>query len=110
MTPATPVNRGEVWMVDTPYGAKPYLVVSNQQRNRALDTVLCVRITTSPNRPDLDSVVPIEDRGGSVVGRVLCDGIVEVRKDSLKTRKSNAFTPSQMKRICDGLAAALGCT
>jgi mRNA interferase MazF len=97
-------------MVDTHYGPKPYLVVSNQQRNRTLDTVLCVRITTSPNRPDLDSVVPLEDRNGTVVGRVLCDGIFEVHKDSLKERKSNAFTPRQMKSICDGLASALGCT
>lgn len=96
-------------MVETPYGLKPYVIVSNQQRNRTLGTVLCVRVTTSPNRPDLDSVVPLEDRSGSVVGRVLCDGIFEVHQDKLKERKSNAFTPRQMKRICDGLAAALGC-
>lgn len=96
-------------MVLTPHGEKPFLVVSNQQRNRNLASVLCVRITTSPNRPDLPSVVPIEDRHGTVVGRVLCDSLFEISKDQLKTRKSNAFPPREMQRVCDGLAAALGC-
>ena len=36
----TTVNRGEVWWVETDYGDKPYLVVSNMHRNRNLDTVL----------------------------------------------------------------------
>lgn len=96
-------------MVETPYGEKPYLIVSDQHRNRALDTVLCVRVTTSPNPPDIPSVVTIQDRVGTVVGRALCDEIYLVAKERLKTRKSNAFTPKEMSRICRGLAAATGC-
>ncbi len=96
-------------MIETSDGQKPFLVVSNQQRNRNLTTVICVRITTSPNRPNIPSVVPIESRDGVVVGRVLCDTLSEVHKDKLVRRMSNAFTPGEMRRICDGLSAAVGC-
>lgn len=95
-------------MVDTAYGEKPFLVVSNQQRNRNLDSVLCARVTTSPNRPAIPSVVPIEF-GDEVVGSVLCDDLVQLEKGRLKRRMSNAFPPSEMARFCVGLAAALGC-
>ncbi|HEY5890983.1 MAG TPA: type II toxin-antitoxin system PemK/MazF family toxin [Acidimicrobiia bacterium] len=103
------VNRGEVWMVKTPYGEKPHLVVSNQLRNRTLATVLCVRITSSPNPPALPSVVPIEDNSGSVVGRVLCDQIYVLEKEQLSRRISNGLTPNQMDRVCMGLRSALAC-
>lgn len=102
------VNRGEVWMVDTPYGEKPYLVVSNQTRNRNLGSILCARVTTSPNRPDIPSIVSIEARG-AVVGSVLCDDIVQVEKTRLKRRMSNSFPPREMERFCKGIAAAFGC-
>ncbi len=104
----TPVNRGEVWWVDTDYGEKPYVIVSNPHRNRNLSTVLGARITTSPNPPNIDSIVPIE-RQGTVVGRVLCDEIVLISKSDLKRRVSNAFTPAQMDAVCRGLGVALGC-
>lgn len=103
------INRSEVWMIDTPYGEKPHLVVSNQQRNRALSTVVCVRITTSPSPPSIPSVVPIEDPSGAVVGRVLCDEVFTVPKDQLTRRISNGLTPHQMDRVCLGLKSALAC-
>ena len=62
----TAVNRGEVWWVETDYGNRPYLVVSNIHRNRNLDTVPAARVTGSPNPPDIDSIVPIEHRGTTV--------------------------------------------
>ncbi|MEA2023166.1 MAG: type II toxin-antitoxin system PemK/MazF family toxin [Actinomycetota bacterium] len=104
----TTVNRGEVWWVETDYGEKPFLVVSNMHRNRNLDTVLAARVTTSTRTPDIDSIVPIEHQG-TIVGRVLCDEIVLVTKGDLKRRASNAFTPRQMRDVCRGLDAALGC-
>ena len=104
----TAVNRGEVWWVKTDFGDKPYLVVSNMHRNRNLDAVLAARVTTSPNPPDIDSIVPIEHQG-TIVGRVLCDEIVLVSKDDLKRRVSSAFTRRQMQKVCEGLNAALGC-
>ena len=105
----TAVNRGEVWWVGTDDGDKPYLVVSNMHRNRNLDTVLAARVTTSPNPPQIDSIVPIEHQG-TIVGRVLCDEIVLVSKDDLKRRASNAFTREQMREVCEGLKAALACS
>jgi mRNA interferase MazF len=102
------VNRGEVWWVDTPYGNKPYLVVSNRQRNHNLDTVLGARITTSTSPPELDSVVPIEAQG-RIVGRVLCDQMTLLPKVRLIRRASNAFTPRQMESICKGIRAAVAC-
>jgi len=104
----TPVNRGEVWWVATEYGDKPFLVVSNMHRNRNLDTVLAARVTTSPNPPDISSIVPIEHQG-TIVGRVLCDEIALVSKGDLKRRASNAFTRQQMRKVCEGLSAALAC-
>ncbi|MEA3503446.1 MAG: type II toxin-antitoxin system PemK/MazF family toxin [Actinomycetota bacterium] len=92
----------------TDFGDKPYLVLSNMHRNRNLDTVLAARVTTSPDPPDIDSIVPIEHQG-TIVGRVLCDEIVLVLKDDLKRRVSNAFTRRQMQKVCGGLNAALGC-
>jgi mRNA interferase MazF len=105
----TAVNRGEVWWVETDYGDKPYLVVSNMHRNRNLGTVLAARVTTSPSPPDIDSIVPIEHQG-TIVGRVLCDEIVLVSKSDLKSRASNAFTRQQMQKVCEGLNAALACS
>lgn len=95
-------------MVDTPYGEKPYLIVSNQTRNRNLDSILCARVTTSPNRPDIPSIISIEARG-AVVGSVLCDDIVQVEKTRLKRRMSNSFPPTEMERFCEGIFAAFGC-
>lgn len=95
-------------MVDTEFGPKPYLVVSNQTRNRALDTVVGVRVTTSPNRPDIPSVVPIESRG-SVVGSILCDELTLLTKEQLRSRMSNGLPPKEMQRVCVGLRSALDC-
>lgn len=78
------------------------------QRNRNLDTVLGARITTSPNPPELDSVIPIEAQG-RIVGKVLCDQIALIPKDHLVRRASNAFTPRQMESICKGIRAAVAC-
>ena len=95
-------------MVDTEFGPKPYLIVSNQSRNRALGTVLGVRVTTSPNRPDIPSVVPIESKG-NVVGSILCDEISLLSKEQLRSRMANSFPPREMQRVCVGLRSALDC-
>lgn len=102
--------RGQVYMVDVPeLGAeKPFLVVSNNIRNRNLDTVICARVSTSPSRPaDIPSIVPIEDRG-AVVGQVLCDGLLPVRKARLK-RMVGALPPRVMTEVGRGLRSALAC-
>lgn len=97
-------------MVDVPEagGEKPFLVVSNNVRNRQLDSVICARVSTSPNRPaEIPSIVPIEDRG-AVVGKVLCDDLITVKKHRLK-RRVGALPPRVMVDVGKGLRSALDC-
>ncbi len=50
--PDTIPVRGRIYMADLGHGQKPWLVVSNNQRNRALGNFLALRITTTPpSRP-----------------------------------------------------------
>ncbi|MFZ5870584.1 MAG: type II toxin-antitoxin system PemK/MazF family toxin, partial [Actinomycetota bacterium] len=73
-----PLVRGRVYGAQLSHidGEKYYLVVSNNARNRQLQSALAVRLTTTP-KPDLASIVtlsPPEVFSGSVV----CDDIVEL--------------------------------
>jgi mRNA interferase MazF len=43
--------RGQIFHVDLGHGRKPWLVVSNNARNRNLDSVLAARITTPASTP-----------------------------------------------------------
>ncbi|MPZ60228.1 MAG: type II toxin-antitoxin system PemK/MazF family toxin [Propionibacteriales bacterium] len=84
---------------------KPWLVVSNNARNRSgLGTVLGVRITTSP-KPPLDSIVELP-HGEPVAGRVLCDDITYFYVDELE-ELIGALTPSTMMLVDNGLRTAL---
>jgi len=102
-----PLVRGRV------YGAKLehfptekyYLVVSNNSRNRKLDTALAVRLTTT-RKPPMDSIVPLS-RSEAFTGNVLCDDIVELWQDEI-TRDLGAMSPGAMQQVNAGLAAALG--
>ena len=97
-------------MVEVPEagGERPFVVVSNNVRNRNLDSVICARVSTSPNRPvDIPSIVPIQDRG-AVVGKVLCDDLVPIFKTRLK-RLQGALPPHVMTAVDAGLRSALDC-
>ncbi len=101
-----PLVRGRVYaaQLSNLTDEKYFLVVSNNQRNRALSTVLAVRLTTTP-KPALRSIVLL----GSAevfVGRVLCDDIVEVWEDEVR-RDLGALSPRAMAEVGRGLAAAL---
>lgn len=54
------------------HGEKPYVIVSNNARNRALPIYLAVRITTSP-KPLLPSIIELAPEDPVVAGRALCD-------------------------------------
>ncbi|MFE6765317.1 MULTISPECIES: type II toxin-antitoxin system PemK/MazF family toxin [unclassified Streptomyces] len=73
--------RGRVYRADLGAGPKPWLVVSNNARNRALNDVLVVRITTSV-KPPLASIVELE-AGEPLVGRVLCDDLGPMYRDEI---------------------------
>lgn len=89
--------------MDLGHGGKPWLVVSNNHRNRALDTVLVARITTTgrplPTRIDLHQDDPL-------VGQVLCDDLEQVYTDELGDRLG-ALSPATMERVNEGLRLAL---
>ncbi len=89
--------------MDLGYGDKPWLVISNNLRNRNLGTVLVARITTTlravPTRIDLTKDDPL-------AGQVLCDDIEQVGKDELGNRVG-ALSPGTMQRVKAGLMLAL---
>ncbi|MFJ9728538.1 type II toxin-antitoxin system PemK/MazF family toxin [Streptomyces sp. NPDC101209] len=96
--------RGRVYMADVGNGRKPWLVVSNNARNTRLGDCLAARITTSV-KPDLPSIVELS-AADPLVGRVLCDDIVNLYRDELLEDRG-ALTPQTMVRVAAGLRAAL---
>lgn len=55
---------------------KNFLVVSNSRRNRQLEQVLAVRLTSTP-KPALPSIVPLGP-GDGLTGSAVCDDVVEL--------------------------------
>lgn len=103
-----PLSRGQVVRADLNLGEpKLFLVVSNNRRNDKLPQVLAVRLTTS-TKPMLPSIVELGE-GESFIGRVMCDDIVEIYEDEVLAIKG-ALTPTMMRKVDEGLAAALGLT
>jgi mRNA interferase MazF len=99
--------RGRVYMavMDHVEGEKPYVVVSNNSRNRALPNVLVARITTTP-KPVMPSIVELSVHD-PLVGRVLCDEVTQLWSDEVR-RELGALSPGTMRRVNEGLADALG--
>lgn len=86
---------------------KPYVVVSNNARNRVLDSVLAVRVTTT-DKPRIPTAVPlgVDD---PLVGFVLADDIVEVFKDELETGDYvGCLSPKSLISLNIALGQALG--
>jgi mRNA interferase MazF len=74
--------RGQVYRVDLGHGAKPWLVVSNNSRNRNLDTVIAVRITTTDKHVNLPTVVALSP-ADPLVGFVVVDDLIQLYRDEL---------------------------
>lgn len=100
-------TRGQVYWAtfDVSIGRKPWLVVSNNVRNRRLGDVLVARITSSP-KPVISSIVPIP-RGECIAGSVLCDDLILMYPDD-DPELIGALSPAVMRRVDAALAAALG--
>lgn len=90
--------------MDMGHGAKPWLVISNNPRNRNLDTVLVARITTTIK--DLPTRITLTKEDGGLAGQVLCDDIEQVYSDELGER-AGVLSPGTMARVRDGLMLAL---
>jgi mRNA interferase MazF len=102
-----PFLRGQIYAAQLPgmVEEKYYVVVSNNARNRSLGTALVARITSSA-KPDLASIVSVPG-GEPVGGLVLCDDIEDMWPDDV-AGILGAFSPSTMRLVNAGLAAALG--
>ncbi|CAN5278648.1 type II toxin-antitoxin system toxin endoribonuclease MazF4 [soil metagenome] len=96
--------RGQVYRVDLGHGPKPWLVVSNNARNRNLDTVIAARITTTGKHAHLPTIVPLV-AADPLVGFVLCDDLVPLYRDELVAL--GALSPATMRAVSDGLRIAL---
>lgn len=106
MAEVTPL-RGQLWWMnfDGPAGRRPVIIVSNNGRNRALDSVLVIPLTTAP-RPAMSTVVDMTHQDGPG-GRAMCDNIREVPKTRLAAQ-AGALTPATLRKIEHGLRDALG--
>ena len=104
MKPEIIPARGRVYMADLGHGEKPYLIVSNNARNRKLQDSLAARLTTTV-KPDLMSIVELS-AADPLVGRVLCDDIVSIFHDELR-RDVGALSSATMSQVAVGLRFAL---
>lgn len=99
--------RGHVYRVDLGHGAKPWLVVSNNQRNRLLDTVLAARITTT-DKSRVPTAVPLQ-AADPLVGYVLADDLIQLYDDEIANGTHlGSVSPRTLRRVNTALALALG--
>ncbi|HEX2806229.1 MAG TPA: type II toxin-antitoxin system PemK/MazF family toxin [Kineosporiaceae bacterium] len=99
--------RGRVYRIDLgdDVGLKPFVVVSNNQRNVALQSSLAVRITTSV--PSRQAAVAPLSQADPLVGHALCDRITIIYPDEAKA-ELGALSPPTMRAVETGLMVALG--
>lgn len=100
----TPV-RGRVYWADLGAGEKPWLCVSNNARNKALDGFMAVRITTTDKKLDTESIVPLTG-ADPLVGFVLCDDMQQIYQDEIR-RDGGALTMKTIMAVAHGLKVAL---
>lgn len=81
-----------------------FLVVSNNRRNRALESVLAVRFTTT-RKPAIPSIVPASP-DAALTGWIVCDDIVELYEDEVK-QDVCGLSQRDMAAVGAGLRAAL---
>lgn len=103
-----PVNlgvRGQVCQVDLGHGLEAWVIVSNNARNRNLDTVLAARIVTTSENAHVPTVVALS-AADPLVGFVLVDDLVQLHHDELTT-SLGALSPSTMHSISAALRIAM---
>ncbi|MFJ3856121.1 type II toxin-antitoxin system PemK/MazF family toxin [Streptomyces sp. NPDC090085] len=96
--------RGRVYWANLGSGRKPWLVVSNNRRNRNLRDCLVVRVTTSV-KPDLTSIVELGP-DDPLTGRVLCDDVGPMYRDDI-LGEAGAVSRVTMERVAAGVRFAM---
>lgn len=97
--------RGQVFRVDLGHGAKPWVIVSNNARNRNLETVLAARITTTGKHASLPTVVALTS-ADPLVGFVVVDDLIQLYRDEL-TVALGALTATTMSAVSTAIRIAL---
>ncbi|HEY3016235.1 MAG TPA: type II toxin-antitoxin system PemK/MazF family toxin [Nocardioides sp.] len=107
MTPTTDLAplRGQIFRVDLGHGPQPWVVVSNNARNRNLETSIAARITTTGRHARLPTVVALGP-ADPLVGFVVVDDLVQFYRDEL-TKPLGALAPMTMAQISEALRIAL---
>ena len=100
MTP----ERGQVYRCDIGYGAKPWLIVSNNARNRHTADVLAIRLTTTVRQ--LPTWVPLSP-ADPLSGYANTDNIETLGKNELGDHVGD-ITPATLAQVNRALAIALG--
>jgi mRNA interferase MazF len=95
--------RGQVYRCDLGYGAEPWLLVSNNARNRLLSAVIAVRLTTTAR--ELPTWVKLS-AADPLTGYANADCIEQLGKDELG-EYLGALTPVTMRAVNQALAVAL---
>lgn len=101
----SPALRSQAYRVDLGHGPKPWVILSNNARNRNLDTVLAARITTTSKHAHVPTVVPLT-AADPLVGFVLVDDIAQLFHDEL-TESLGSLSPATMSEISKALRIAL---
>ncbi len=97
--------RSQAYRVDLGHGSKPWVILSNNARNRNLDTVLAARITTTTKHAHVPTVVPLT-AADPLIGFVLVDDIVQLYHDEL-SESLGALSSATMQEISKALRIAL---
>jgi mRNA interferase MazF len=100
---STTPQRGQVYRCDLGYGLKPWLVVSNNSRNRLLSDVIAIRLSTTAR--DLPTWVKLAP-GDPLTGYANADCIEQLGKDELG-EYLGALSPATMRAVNQALAIAL---
>ncbi len=96
-------QRGQVYRCNLGYGLKPWLVVSNNARNRLLSDVIAIRLTTmARDLPTWVKLSPVDP----LAGYANADCIEQLAKDELGDYLG-ALSPASMRAINNALAIAL---
>ncbi|KAA8884080.1 type II toxin-antitoxin system PemK/MazF family toxin [Nocardia colli] len=77
-------SRGQIYSADCGYGPKPWLIVSNNRRNRQLPRILAVRITTTDKYASLPTMVPLST-DDPLVGHIVTDDLQQLHRDEFTT-------------------------
>lgn len=96
-------QRGQIYRCDIGYGLKPWLIVSNNSRNRLLSEVVAIRLTTTSR--DLPTWVQLSP-ADPLTGYANADCIEQLGKDELGDYLG-ALAPESMRKINQTLAVAL---